>query len=285
MEKRNILLIKFLSFCFRWAEDALCARLGRAPRAVKTLESCPAPCHARPTCSACLDERGRCVWCEATQQCFSFSVYTSEYQFGLCREWLDQSLLTVTPGVGTDTALSSPRPVEQCKSCSHNLNCTTCLRSLSCGWCYSRTNPIQGACVQGDFNQPHKSCTEVLNTSSEALWSYAQCPDVDECRLGLHNCHPEAECTNTHGSYSCQCKRGFIGDGQSSCVRTCYNVCAHGKCMGAPDYICKCDLGWDGPDCSVNCGCNNHSTCSKGIGICDSCQDWTTGKVFKYYRS
>lgn len=55
---------------------------------------------------------------------------------------------------------------------------------------------------------------------SETSWSYAQCPDVDECDLGLHDCHPEAVCTNTHGSYSCQCKRGFIGDGKITCTKT-----------------------------------------------------------------
>lgn len=54
----------------------------------------------------------------------------------------------------------------------------------------------------------------------DTSWAYAQCPDVDECGLGLHDCHKEAKCTNTQGSYSCQCKRGFIGDGKHSCTRT-----------------------------------------------------------------
>jgi len=59
------------------------------------------------------------------------------------------------------------------------------------------------------------------NTYEEdSSWAYAQCPDVDECGLGLHDCHKEAKCTNTQGSYSCQCKRGFIGDGKHSCTRT-----------------------------------------------------------------
>lgn len=54
----------------------------------------------------------------------------------------------------------------------------------------------------------------------EVGWNYAQCPDVDECGLGLHDCHPDAKCTNTHGSYNCQCRRGFIGDGKNSCTKT-----------------------------------------------------------------
>lgn len=140
---------------------------------------------------------------------------------------------------------------------------------------------ITGTCVQGDFNNPHTSCSDVLGIS-DARWAYAQCPDVDECGLGLHDCHPQAVCTNTDGSFSCHCRKGYIGDGRTSCIRTCYNVCVHGVCQGEPDYACKCDLGWFGDDCSKNCGCNNHSRCPKGEGICEECQDWTTGEHCEY---
>lgn len=106
--------------CEWWAEDARCARRGRASKAVRSSGQCPAPCYARENCSACLDERGRCVWCEATQQCFSFSVYTSEYQFGLCREWLDQAM----PFLGStgdeneeQGGLFQHQQIQQCKSC------------------------------------------------------------------------------------------------------------------------------------------------------------------------
>lgn len=67
---------------------------------------------------------------------------------------------------------------------------------------------LLGVCVQGDFNKPHTNCSSVLN-SEEARWAYAQCPDVDECWLGLHDCHEQAICTNTDGSYSCHCKKGL----------------------------------------------------------------------------
>lgn len=139
--------------------------------------------------------------------------------------------------------------------------------------------------MPGDFNSSAYDCDSTLRNKSksqttpgESEWAYAQCPDVDECGLGLHDCHKEAKCTNTHGSYNCYCRRGFIGDGRTSCVRTCFEQCVHGHCSGSPNYTCICDLGWTGGNCSVSCGCNNHSSCSEGPGKCDFCQNWTEGE-------
>lgn len=40
--------------------------------------------------------------------------------------------------------------------------------------------------------------------------------DIDECADEYENdCDPNAVCTNTEGSYICQCYRGFEGDGQN----------------------------------------------------------------------
>ena len=49
------------------------------------------------------------------------------------------------------------------------------------------------------------------------------CTDDDECALDLHHCDPiHAECKNTNGSYDCQCKQGFEGDGFDCHVRLEY---------------------------------------------------------------
>ncbi|GLH01298.1 Laminin subunit alpha [Gryllus bimaculatus] len=265
------------NLCEWWTEDARCARRGRFSDAVVDLGQCPTPCHKRTNCSQCLDE-GRCVWCEATQECFSFSVYTSEYQFGLCREWVDQVYSTGYPssssyqqrtGGGIKPAIGNDN--EQCKSCSRHTNCSSCLHTLSCGWCYDTNNPITGVCVQGDFNKPlidacSQAINDVHNTSldeQDASWSYAECPDVDECSLNLDNCHKFADCTNTRGSFK---------------WTWCFSNCVNGYCMGKPHFSCKCDLGWTGEDCSISCGCNNHSTCKEKVGVCDLCHDWTEGQ-------
>lgn len=38
-------------------------------------------------------------------------------------------------------------------------------------------------------------------------------PDINECALS--ECHENAKCTNTEGSFICTCKDGFTGDGKS----------------------------------------------------------------------
>ena len=38
--------------------------------------------------------------------------------------------------------------------------------------------------------------------------------DIDECK-GNHSCHVNATCTNTNGSYVCECRPGFNGNGQN----------------------------------------------------------------------
>ena len=37
--------------------------------------------------------------------------------------------------------------------------------------------------------------------------------DVNECNDGNHNCSANATCINEMGSYTCDCKDGFSGDG------------------------------------------------------------------------
>ena len=37
--------------------------------------------------------------------------------------------------------------------------------------------------------------------------------DINECARSQHNCHQNALCRNSQGSYECTCRRGFSGNG------------------------------------------------------------------------
>ena len=37
--------------------------------------------------------------------------------------------------------------------------------------------------------------------------------DIDECELGIDNCHVNATCTDVIGSFVCTCNNGFDGNG------------------------------------------------------------------------
>ncbi|KAL5776882.1 hypothetical protein ACOSP7_009808 [Xanthoceras sorbifolium] len=40
------------------------------------------------------------------------------------------------------------------------------------------------------------------------------CQDFDECDQGTHTCHTQARCINTPGNYTCECFKGYKGDGR-----------------------------------------------------------------------
>lgn len=37
--------------------------------------------------------------------------------------------------------------------------------------------------------------------------------DIDECYAETDNCHADANCSNTKGSFYCTCHTGYSGDG------------------------------------------------------------------------
>uniref|UniRef100_A0A6I8P4P7 Multiple EGF like domains 8 n=1 Tax=Ornithorhynchus anatinus TaxID=9258 RepID=A0A6I8P4P7_ORNAN len=267
--------------------DAVCSRRGRAQGAVRSPDDCPPLCSQRLSCESCLANSSQCAWCQSTSTCFLFAAYLARYPHGGCRGW--------------DDSVHSER---RCQTCARFSSCRDCLQNFECGWCGNQDNPTLGRCLQGDFSGPRGtgpgegSCSAWLGEALglpaglPAHWAYGQCPDVDECRLGLARCHPRASCRNTPHGYECHCERGYHGDGVSHCNRTCLEDCGHGACSGPPDFTCVCELGWTSapplptpapgppaPRCSRDCGCNFHSHCqTRGPGVCDQCQDWTWGE-------
>lgn len=48
--------------------------------------------------------------------------------------------------------------------------------------------------------------------------------EINECEEELDDCHNMAECINTNGNYTCQCRQGYAGDG-----RTCAGIHDHSQ--------------------------------------------------------
>eukprot|EP00794_Sanderia_malayensis_P010746 gene10746-11897_t len=236
-----------------------CSRRGLSATEVHSPAFCPSSCSSRSNCSSCLVD-SQCRWCDKNERCFSHSDFMVQYSMGECLKYR----------IRGDSS-------NACQNCSRHTTCASCFADHRCGWCGNVDNPLIGLCRDGDFAGPKYggNCSAIMNTNETAAWSYDRCPDVDECRLKMDKCNSNATCFNTYGSYICICNRGFTGDGRTKCDKTCYHQCYRGHC-GA-DYQCKCDLGWKGINCSIDCGCNGHSTCNNGIGICDECKEHTKG--------
>ena len=64
--------------------------------------------------------------------------------------------------------------------------------------------------------------------------------DIPECERELDDCDPNANCTNTIGSYNCTCNTGFTGDGfncRGMCTLDTALLLSTGKNCVAKTYV------------------------------------------------
>lgn len=258
-------------------KESLCVRAGRGSLATRNQSLCPVNCHERKSCESCLDESLHCMWCESSHLCIHSTAYYSSSPYEYCHQ-LDTTSLAYSHFHFNQkflTQLNVNYSQVQCHKCLRHSVCSMCQSDANCEWCYFPSDPSHGLCaLRNETNQCHFDS----NPSNVNFVRLNQsCPNIDECQLGLHNCHHEATCVDTNHSFRCVCKHGFTGNG-ITCIQTCNTTCVHGYCSDFPDYRCICDLGWTGSECNIDCGCNYHSTCHHGVGVCDQCEDNTRDK-------
>lgn len=124
----------------------------------------------------------------------------------------------------------------------------------------------------------------------EQVGALPKCEDINECVVGTAMCDVHADCVNSPGGYTCECKKGFTGNG-----KTCINVdeCLNGTaaCDLSADcsdttggYKCTCKPGYQGDgktcedknECAVdNGGCGNPKAfkCINKVGAAPACED------------
>ena len=89
--------------------------------------------------------------------------------------------------------------------------------------------------------------------------------------MGTHDCHMNAECTNTDGSYNCTCNRGYEGDGVNCAsklyVYYCDFIAVHSFGLPLSIDINECERDLD--NCALNAACTDtigNFTCACTIG-------------------
>ena len=111
------------------------------------------------------------------------------------------------------------------------------------------------------------------------------CIDLDECNLMADNCSEHAryctmadycsehaDCTNTVGSYSCQCSAGYSGNGRTcvdinECSLYIYFRQCPQRCVNTQgSFRCECYFGYTGNGTY----CQDIDECGMGIHQCDS---------------
>jgi len=128
---------------------------------------------------------------------------------------------------------------------------------------------VHGTCHDGGANKYHCTC--------EAGFGGMGCEsDEVECMIGTHECHPNADCFNTYGSYICACKKEFYGDGQVCAPCTdCKAVCGSDEDTDPTGYACGHGPGYERdtkrPPCAaVDRTCINVNECGPpSIDNCD----------------
>ncbi|KAG3280076.1 adhesion G protein-coupled receptor E2, partial [Ictidomys tridecemlineatus] len=214
--------------------------------------------------------RSRCLRLLHGLLCVLLSLSRARaWDFQACAPWCPPNSECVSatacrcnPGFASSSTEIFTDPLVTC----HDINECLLPRKVSCGY-FADCHNVQGSyyCTCFPGFELRSGAKKFTNASENT------CQDMDECSSGQHKCHRSTTCTNTWGSYSCQCRPGWepipgsvnvfynkickdmdeCSSGQHKCHRstTCTNTWG--------SYSCQCRPGWEPIPGSVNGFYNN----------------------------
>ncbi|XP_020907177.1 latent-transforming growth factor beta-binding protein 4 [Exaiptasia diaphana] len=190
--------------------------------------------------------------------------------------------------------------IDECKNtsaCNFHATCQNLLGSYKCTCSDGFTGdgqPIPNGCSalawcewkgKAICDQEFRKCDNSLKKCTECLPGFkdvdSTCKDIDEC--SGTPCGEGGACTNSPGSYTCKCKKGFHFDKKHKLCKD-INECSRSKrvchddavCKNSPgSFDCNCKQGFDGDgfycadinECYTGAyKCPAHSVCYNLLG-------------------
>lgn len=279
---------------------------------------CPVPCNSHTNFTQCETHSKQCDWCESTQTCYSSEGTTTEYAMGQCFKWPGKDITNAVCSRQKDcgACLNTPRcgwcsadgahgkGVCELGTVADPGNATELFLGFERSGCAKMPNKSLSSLLNTTSTTTttlttttlpfvrSENMTNITNATNKNKtiynhsWNWWDCPDVDECEAGLDKCGLNSTCHNEDNrlwntsdlGYHCTCHPDFrLEDDGITCTPRCDKYgCVHGICVKRD--TCECDLGYHGRNCSLDCGCNKHSTCTNGTGFCDKCMNNTYGE-------
>ncbi|KAI4463808.1 nel [Holotrichia oblita] len=166
------------------------------------------------------------------------------------------------------TGRSCEKDLDECATNLHRCSeSSVCVNMV--GWYYCKCKPGYESPVEN--NKLGNLCQDTITksfTMSNLLTSTDRLsfPDVDECEMGTHTCHPSAQCSNTNGGFMCLCPPGRGSDCKYSCIYDGVEV-QHGKTFSPRDKPCSnctCNFGvvtCEKPTCDCSIPGNSQNIC------------------------
>ena len=129
------------------------------------------------------------------------------------------------------------------------------------GECDDRSCPLNEKCTSPTSN----ACECKEGFSLDKIMDI--CGDINEC-LFDHDCNSNAICNNTEGSFSCECKLGYFGNGVTCEEGSCTDdMCPfREECVSPRRTDCQCTDGFERNDTGL---CVDTDECSTNQNDCD----------------